>query len=117
MSAPAMFPAPTKPMVLFCIALTILRQSPPLTMSAELRKDGRERRLRRARYADQHDVGLLEVARLFAVVALDGKLDRLDAAEVLLGKREHAARHVDRLSIEKVPELADERPDDVDRVH
>src|SRR2546423_12258685 len=39
MSAPAMFPAPTKPMVLFCIALTILRQSPPLTMSAELRLD------------------------------------------------------------------------------
>src|SRR5688572_6190563 len=30
-------------------------------------------RLRRARNADQHEVGLFEIARLFAVVALDGK--------------------------------------------
>ena len=37
----------------------------------------------------EHEVGLLEVARLLAVVALHGELDRLDAAEVLLGEREH----------------------------
>ena len=81
-----------------------------------LREDRRERRLRRARDADEHEIRLLEVARLLAVVALHRELDRLDAAEILLGEREHAARHVDRLAIEEVPQLADERADDVDRV-
>ena len=81
-----------------------------------LREERRERRLRRARHADEDEVGLLEVARLLAVVALHGELDRLDAAEVLVGEREHAARHVDRLAIEEVPELADERADDVERL-
>ena len=55
-----------------------------------LREDRRERRLRGARHADEDEVGLLEVARLLAVVALHGELDRLDAAEVLVREREHA---------------------------
>ena len=66
-----------------------------------LREERRERRLRRAAHADEDEVGLLEVARLLAVVALDRELDRLDAAEVLVGEREHRARHVDRLPVEE----------------
>ena len=82
-----------------------------------LREERGERRLRGAAHADEDEVGLLEVARLLAVVALHGELDRLDAAEVLVAEREHRARHVDRLPIEERGELADERADEVERLH
>src|SRR5207248_1484204 len=84
-------------------------------LEAALREQGRERRLARAAHADEDEVRLLEVARLLAVVALDGELDRLDPAEVLVGEREHRARRVDRLPIEEDLELADERADQIER--
>ena len=81
-----------------------------------LGEERRERRLAGAAHADEHDVGLLEVARLLAVVALHRELDRLDAPEVLVGEREHSARRVDGLRSRKVDELADERADEVERL-
>src|SRR5581483_6636414 len=69
-----------------------------------------ERRLRRARHADEHDVRLVQAA-VDAVVVLDGELDRLDALEVRLVERRprpglHARRHARdaRDGIDRVPE-------------
>ena len=81
-----------------------------------LREQRRERRLAGAADAAKHEVRLLEVARLLAVVALHRELDGLDAPEVLVGEREHAARRVDRLAVEERRELADERTDEVERL-
>jgi hypothetical protein len=85
-------------------------------LEASLREQGRERRLGGATHADQHEVRLLEVARLLAVVALDGELHRLDAPEVLLREGEHGARHVDGLPVEEGGELHDERADEIERL-
>jgi hypothetical protein len=62
---------------------------------------GRERGLRGARDAHEHEVGLLEVARLLAVVALDGEFHGLDAAEVLLRERKRDARAPEGLRVEE----------------
>ena len=58
---------------------------------AEVAEVDRERRLRRARDADEDDVGLVEPAA-DAVVVLDRELDRLDALEVRLVERRPGAR-------------------------
>ena len=85
-------------------------------LEAALREQGRERRLRGARDADEDEIGLLEVARLFAVVTLHGELDRLDAAVILLAEGQHAARRVDGLAVEERAQLADERADHVESI-
>lgn len=53
--------------------------------------DGRGR-LRRARHAQKHDVGLVQLLRVAAVVVGDGELDGLDAPEVVLVGNVQAAR-------------------------
>ena len=58
----------------------------------------RGRRLGRARDAEQHDVGLVQVVGAAAVVVLDGELDRGDAAEVLGVERRAAAGDERRLA-------------------
>ena len=71
--------------------------SMPLTIGhvrdlvAEVAEVHRERRLRRARDADEDDVGLVEPAA-DAVVVLDRELDRLDAPEVRRVERRPRAR-------------------------
>ena len=81
-----------------------------------LREERGERRLGRAADADEDEIGLLEVARLLAVVALHRELDRLDAPEVLVGEREHPAGGVDGLPVEEGRQLADEGADQVERL-
>src|SRR5688500_12487644 len=68
------------------------------------------RRPRPARYVESgvllvrltpvDEVGLAQVARLLAVVALHRELDRLDAAEVLLAQRHRRRRAVERRGLE-----------------
>src|SRR5260221_10449303 len=82
-------------------------------LEAALRDERGERRLARARDADEDDVRLLEVARLAPLVALPGELDRLDASEIFVGEREHRARQVDGRLLEQAPDLRDERADEV----
>ena len=56
------------------------------------RERDRKWRFRRAAHADQNDVGLREVARLFSVVALDRELDGLDAPVVLVAEPVYGRR-------------------------
>ena len=60
----------------------------------------RGRRLRRARHPDQHDIGLLQIAGLLAVVVLHDVVHGIDALEIFVVQLVLPARHVAALCAE-----------------
>ena len=83
-------------------------------LEAAMRQIRRQRCLAGARDAHQDQIRLGQIARLGAVVVLDGEFDRFDAAEIIFGDRVQEARYPGRRSAEKASELADERAHQVD---
>ena len=77
----------------------------------------RERRLRGARDARQHDVGAVQRVQVRAVVVAHRELDRLDALEVLVREAVQQARLHARLGVQVLRDVRDQRAEQVDAGH